>query len=57
MENSEFRTWLKNMYLENCKEREEWNSIPYESLSEYFNFYKYWLKREFKNQRQIKNEA
>jgi hypothetical protein len=53
MENSEFRNWLKNMYLENCKEREEWNSIPYESLSEYFNFYKYWLKREFKNQRQL----
>ena len=42
------------MWRENRNEREFFNEQP-QSLTEYFNKYKYWLKREFKYQRD-KNE-
>ena len=54
MKNSNFRYWLEQMWRENRSEREFFNEQP-QSLTEYFNKYKYWLKREFKYQRD-KNE-
>ena len=47
---TEFRSWLKSMWEENCREHETFNESPY-AMSEYFIKYKYWLKREFRFQR------
>lgn len=47
---SEFRDWLNEIWKANADERHNmgFNSI---TLKEYFNRYKYWLKREYKFQR------
>lgn len=45
---SEFRYWCRNIWLENCAELESYKQLPY-SLQEYFQKYKYWLKREFQH--------
>lgn len=47
--NDRFRNWLRNIWLENCREHEEFQELPY-SLPEYWNRYKYWLKREYRHQ-------
>ena len=47
---SAFRSWLHNLWLDNCAERGEFKELPY-TLEEYFARYKYWLKREFRHQR------
>lgn len=44
-----FRNWLRMIWLENCREHEEYRELPY-SLPEYWNRYKYWLKREYRHQ-------
>jgi hypothetical protein len=44
-----FRSWLRQIWLENCREHDEFNELPY-TLQEYWTKYKYWLKREFKHQ-------
>lgn len=44
-----FRNWLRNIWLENCKEHEEYSELPY-SLKEYWSKYKYWLRREYRHQ-------
>jgi CRISPR/Cas system-associated endonuclease Cas1 len=52
---SEFRFWLRHMWLDNCREHEEFNTLPYPSLQAYFQTYKFWLKREFRFQRRNNN--
>lgn len=49
MTNSNFRNWLRNIWLENCQEHEAHHELPY-TLKEYFNRYKWWLKREYRFQ-------
>lgn len=49
---SAFRKWLQEMYYENCDEHEMFNLKRY-SLGEYFQKYKYWLKREFRHQQRV----
>lgn len=44
-----FRQWVHEMWLENRDELFELRQTPY-NQSEYFNKYKYWLKREYKHQ-------
>jgi hypothetical protein len=46
---SDFRNWLKIIWLENCQEHQDYNELPY-TLAEYWNRYKYWLKREYRHQ-------
>ena len=46
---SHFRHWLQNIWYENCKEYEECRQLPY-TLKEYWDRYKYWLKREYRHQ-------
>lgn len=46
---SHFRYWLQRIWYENCKEYEDHNQLPY-TLQEYWNRYKYWLKREYRHQ-------
>jgi hypothetical protein len=51
MKNTEFRSWLRQLWQENCRERDAFNERPL-SQQEYFNKFKYWLKREFRHQNQ-----
>lgn len=46
---NKFRTWLRDIWYENCDEHQAHGELPY-TMSEYFQKYKYWLKREFKFQ-------
>ena len=45
-----FRTWLHELWLQNCDERDEVHQ-PGFTQAEYFQQYKWWLKREYKYQR------
>jgi hypothetical protein len=46
---SHFRRWLAEIWRQNCDEYLAHNQLPY-SLPEYWNRYKYWLKREYRHQ-------
>ena len=50
MKNSEFRIFVNRVYQDCILERSRTGLSDIES-KEYFNQYKYWLKREFKYQR------
>ena len=46
-----FRSWVQQQWYEHCNEFESWfKHQPEYSLQEYFNRYKYWLKREYRHQ-------
>lgn len=47
--NSKFRRWLHELWLQNCDEHDE-DRQPRYTQAEYFQQFKYWLKREFKYQ-------
>jgi len=59
---SHFRHWVHNVWYDNSAEHEAYRELPY-TINEYFNKYKWWLKREYKyqhkdetaNQRQTKS--
>jgi uncharacterized radical SAM superfamily Fe-S cluster-containing enzyme len=51
MKDTAFRSWLRQLWMENCRERDEFNDLPY-TQSEYFQRYKHWLRREFRFQNQ-----
>ena len=52
MKNSTFRNWLQEMWMKHKEECYDWHVPLSESnLEEYFRKYKYWLKREYKHQR------
>lgn len=46
-----FRSWLTEMWYRHRDEREAFNQACDYDLKHYFNKYKYWLKREYKHQR------
>ena len=46
---SKFRTWIHELWLQNCDEHIEYGEPPLPQ-DQYFKMYKYWLKREFKHQ-------
>ena len=46
-----FRDWIRELWLENCKERFEHGMEPFENPEVYFQTYKWWLKREYKFQK------
>jgi hypothetical protein len=50
-----FRAWLREMWYNHLDELESLGMLPagYE-LKEYFNKYKYWLKREYRHQQGAK---
>lgn len=48
-----FRHWVHNLWIDNCEEHRQYGENPYLE-KEYFQRYKYWLKREYRHQ--IKNE-
>lgn len=47
----DFRTWLIQMWEEHKLEVESWQGrLPCYNAAEYFQKYKWWLKREYKYQ-------
>jgi hypothetical protein len=44
-----FRVWLHELWLQNSDEHRLYGELPY-TQEEYFQRYKYWLKREYKHQ-------
>ncbi len=51
---SKFRYWVKNLWIENTEERRGYRELPY-SIEEYWQRYKWWLKREYKFQTKQKS--
>jgi hypothetical protein len=50
--NVRFRTWCREKWFEYRDECEVYMQQPVLDSNKYFNLYKYWLKREYKHQRQ-----
>lgn len=48
-QDSKFRNWLRIIWLENCREHEDHNELPY-TLKEYWDRYRWWLRREYRFQ-------
>ena len=46
---SAFRAWVHQLWVDNCEEHDLFKMLKY-SEKEYFQKYKWWLKREFKHQ-------
>jgi len=49
MDKDHFRNWLRNIWLDNCAEHDAWGE-PQISIKQYFNKYKWWLRREYRFQ-------
>jgi len=46
-----FRQWLHEMWLQHCEEFEGWfHRRPDYDLKDYFQRYRWWLKREYRHQ-------
>lgn len=50
-----FRNWLQELWFENTEERMEWHQQP-QTLKEYFQQYKWWLRREYRYQKSKEND-
>jgi hypothetical protein len=44
-----FRLWVQRIWMENCDERLTVGEDPV-TIKQYWNTYKYWLKREYQHQ-------
>lgn len=49
---SPFRSWVRNLWLENCEERQIYNDSKLEE-SEYWNRFKWWIRREYRRIQQL----
>jgi hypothetical protein len=50
---SSFRHWVNELWMENREERLLYGEDP-ATIKQYWDTYKYWLKREYKHQRDKK---
>jgi hypothetical protein len=50
MKSTDFRRWLHEIWMKNCDEHYTYGELPY-TQQEYFQRYKFWLKREYRYQR------
>jgi hypothetical protein len=55
MKLSKFRLWVQNIWMDNREEHFQSNELPY-TMQEYWDKYKYWLKREYQHQIKVKSE-
>ena len=46
---SKFRRWVEEIWRDNCEERLTYGQDP-ATIKQYWDTYKYWLKREYKFQ-------
>jgi hypothetical protein len=44
-----FRLWVQRIWMDNCEERLTVGQDPV-TIKQYWNAYKYWLKREYRHQ-------
>ena len=49
-----FRSWCREKWYEHIDELISYGLEPQFTAQEYFNRYKFWLKREFKHQQGVK---
>ncbi len=49
MKQGTFRHWLNEKWYEHKEECAVWHTAPCGDVKEYFNKYKYWLKREYRH--------
>lgn len=47
---SAFRLWVQHLWIDNCEERLIYGQEP-ATIKQYWNTYKWWIKREYKHQR------
>ena len=47
---SPFRMWVHNLWIENCEERLVYQQDPV-TIQQYWNTYKWWIKREYRHRR------
>jgi hypothetical protein len=52
-QSSAFRRWVNELWMENREERLLYGEEP-ATINQYWERYKYWLKREYKHQRDKK---
>ncbi len=50
---SVFRLWVQRLWIDNCEERLIYGQDP-ATMKQYWDAYKWWIKREYKHQR-LKN--
>lgn len=50
-----FRIWLHEIWLQNCDEHREYGQVTL-TQEQYFQMYKYWLKREYRYQQKNNND-
>jgi hypothetical protein len=49
-----FRNWVRELWYQHQDECKNWRvETEFKDVKEYFNKYKYWLKREFKYRQNI----
>lgn len=47
-----FRAWVHQTWVQNCEERMMYDGGPKLNVSEYFNQFKWWLRREYRFQKE-----
>ena len=52
---SAFRLWVQNIWFDNCEERLTVGQDP-STIKQYWNSYKWWLRREFRHQQRHNND-
>lgn len=55
MKQGTFRIWVQNLWLEHRDENEGYKQDP-GTLKEYWDKYKYWIKREYRHQQKSQNQ-
>ncbi len=53
---SNFRNWVYNLWIDNIDERQTYKELPF-TQKEYWERYKWWLKREYQHQTKQKPRA
>ena len=53
---NQFRHWVHNLWLDNCEERLIYNNGSKLTEREYFQKFKWWLRREFRHRNKIEKE-
>lgn len=51
--NSQFKNWVRQIWIDNCEERLTYGEDP-ATMKEYWAKYKFWLKREYRHQQKTK---
>lgn len=52
MSHSDFRNWVRNIWIDNCEEHTQFQ-LPRYTQEEYFQKFKWWLRREYRHQSRL----